>query len=403
MVDAVVSFLSQTSLNEAGAASPLPVSIKTLPGLAAYRDLAANGVHGPAQTPLWVERWAASTKADCFVVAVDQAGKPALGLALEVIKSGPFRIARLMGGSHANGNFPVVDPRFLESGTFPAAALVAAVRAMRPNVDALLLERLLPELDGFPNPLLALPHAHSPNIALAADLAGGFEGLLSRVSGKRKRKKHRWAMRKFEAAGGLRRIEAQTEDDVSRLLDAYFAMKESRFRKMGIADVFGDEEVRNFFRSLFCGALEESPHPFVLQALEVGGKLRAVTGSSVSGKRMICEFAGIADDELAHASPGDYLFFENIAQACRDGFEVYDFSVGDEPYKRLWCELETRQFDVVAPLTVKGHLIAQRLRLEARAKAYVKNNPTIWRLTKMLRKNAAGKDAVDKERPADED
>jgi CelD/BcsL family acetyltransferase involved in cellulose biosynthesis len=398
MVDAAMSFRSQTSQHEGRALPAAPASITTPAGLAAYRDLVENGIHGPAQAPLWVEQWAASTNADCFVVAVEQAGKPALALALEVVRSGPFRLARFMGGSHANGNFPVVDPSFLKSGQFSAGVLLAAVRTMRPDVDALVLSRLLPELDSTPNPLLALPHVPSPNIALAASLAGGFEGLLSRVSGKRKRKKHRWAMRKFEAAGGVRRIEAQTADDVARLLDAYFAMKESRFRKMGIADVFGEAEVRTFFRSLFCGALEEWPHPFVLHALEVGGKLRAVTGSSVSGKRMICEFAGIADDELAHASPGDYLFFENIEQACRDGFEVYDFSVGDEPYKRMWCELETRQFDVVAPLTVKGQLLAQRLRLEARVKAYIKNNPTIWRLTKMLRKNVAGQ-----EQSADED
>jgi len=398
MVDAAMSFRSQSIDKDARNGSPASGSISTLAGMAVYRDLAANGMHGPAQATLWVEQWAASAKSDCFVVAVEQAGKPALALALEVIRSGPFRIARLMGGSHANGNFPVADPAFLKSGHFSAEALLAAVRKARPDVDALVLERLLPELDGTPNPLLALPHVQSPNIALAADLAGGFEGLLSRVSGKRKRKKHRWAMRKFEAAGGLRRIKAETPDEVSRLLAAYFAMKESQFRKRGITDVFGEAAVRNFFRSLFSSALESAPHPFVLHALEVGGKLRAVTGSSVLGKRMVCEFAGISDDELAHASPGDYLFFENIEQACRDGFQVYDFSVGDEPYKRLWCELETRQFDVVAPLTVKGHLLAQRLRLEARVKTYIKNSPAIWRLTKMLRKNVAGQEqAVDED------
>ena len=32
-------------------------------------------------------------------------------------------------------------------------------------------------------------------------------------------------------------------------------MKEFRFRKMGIANVFGDQEVQNFFRSLFVDAL----------------------------------------------------------------------------------------------------------------------------------------------------
>ena len=109
-----------------------------------------------------------------------------------------------------------------------------------------------------------------------------------------------------------------------------------------------------FFHTLFADALAETPPPFVLHGLEVGGKLRAVTGSSRCGKRLICEFGAIAEDELAHASPGDFLFFDNIEEACQRGLAVYDFSVGDEPYKRLWCDLETRHFDVIVPLTTKG-------------------------------------------------
>jgi CelD/BcsL family acetyltransferase involved in cellulose biosynthesis len=87
-------------------------------------------------------------------------------------------------------------------------------------------------------------------------------------------------------------------------------MKEFRFRKMGIANVFGDSPVRTFFRSVFVEALAEDRPPFVLHGLEVAGKLRAVTGSSRSGKRLICTC--VADDELGHTSPGDFLFFDNL-------------------------------------------------------------------------------------------
>ncbi|MCX7305684.1 MAG: GNAT family N-acetyltransferase [Hyphomicrobiales bacterium] len=398
MVDAAMSFRNQSSEEATRTGTPGPASTRMLADLAAYKSLAGKGAHAPAQSPLWVEHWLASTAADGFVAFLGTTGRPTLGLALEVVRSGPFRVARLMGGRHANGNFPVADPDYLRSGQFRADTLLDAIRSARPDVDALVLERLLPELDGVANPLLALPHVPSPNLALAVDLSGGFEALLSRVSGKRKRKKHRYQARKFESAGGFRRIEAQTAEEATRLIDDFFVMRENRFRKMGITGVFEDAGVQHFFRSLFCDALRQTPPPFVLHALEVDEKLRAVTGSSVSGTRLICEFAAIADDDLAHASPGDYLFFDNIAQACSDGFGVYDFSVGDEPYKRLWCDLETRQFDVVAPLTLKGHLLARRLRLEARVKSYIKNNPTIWRLAKMVRKKAAGEQqAADEE------
>ena len=365
-------------------------SILSAIDLAAYAKLAGDGLHAPAQHPLWIEEWVANTSPDGFVAMVEADGKPVYALALEVVTTGPFRIARFMSGRHANGNFPVADPAFLAADGFSADAILAAVRHARPDVDALVLERLLPDLDGLANPLLALPNFPSPNLSLAVSLEGGFEALLSRVSGKRKRKKHRSQTRKFEAAGGFRRIEAHTKDEVLRLLDAFFAMKEFRFRKMGIANVFGDAGVQTFFRSLFIDALRESPRPFVLHALEVGGRLRAVTGSSLSAKRVVCEFGAIAEDDLGHASPGDFLFFENIGEACRQKLEVYDFSVGDEPYKRLWCDIETRHYDVVVPLTAKGALLARSLRLKAGVKAWIKNSPTVWRLTKLLRRRAAG-------------
>ncbi|RUY49938.1 GNAT family N-acetyltransferase, partial [Mesorhizobium sp. M7A.F.Ca.CA.001.13.2.1] len=276
-------------------------------------------------------------------------------------------------------------------------SVLAAITEARPDIDLVALERLLPDLDGVANPLASLDHFSSPNLSLAVDLAGGFDALLSRASGKRKRKKHRSQIRKFETVGSHRRIEARTPDEVDRLLDAFFEMKELRFRKMGIANVFGDAQVRGFFRALFSQALSEDKPSFVLHGLEVAGKLRAITGSSRSGKRLICEFGAIAEDDLGHASPGDFLFFDNIQEACETGFELYDFSVGDEPYKRLWCDIETRHFEVLVPLTVKGRMLALTLRQGARLKAFVKNSPTIWKLTKVLRRKAAGQAAPSEE------
>ena len=50
-------------------------------------------------------------------------------------------------------------------------------------------------------------------------------------------------------------------------------------------------------------------------------------------------------------------------------------------------------FEVLVPLTLKGRALAQTLRQGARLKAFVKNSPTIWKLTKVLRRKAAGQAA----------
>ncbi|RWP88316.1 MAG: GNAT family N-acetyltransferase [Mesorhizobium sp.] len=406
MVDATASFDGNRLAATEASSRPLPrdhaglsISVASTDGLAAYAEFCRLALFGPAQSAAWVQNWAAETRPDLLVATLSAEGKPVFSLALEVAARGPFRIARFMGGRHANGNFVAADPNWLAKADIPALrSVLAAIAKARPDIDLVALERLLPDLDGVANPLASLEHFSSPNLSLAVDLAGGFDALLSRASGKRKRKKHRSQIRKFEAVGSYRRIGARTPDEVGRLLDAFFEMKELRFRKMGIANVFGDAQVRGFFRALFMQALAEDRPSFVLHGLEVAGKLRAITGSSRLGKRLICEFGAIAEDDLGHASPGDFLFFDNIQEACETGFEVYDFSVGDEPYKRLWCDIETRHFEVLVPLTVKGRMLALTLRQGARLKAFVKNSPTIWKLTKVLRRKAAGQAA-----PAEED
>ena len=398
MVDATASFegnrvaANQVSARPIGAdQGEWAATVRGDTGLADYGQFCASALFAPAQSASWVSNWAIATSADIVVAMLSRDSRPALSLALEVVRHGPFKVARFTGGRHANGNFAAADPRALPAIDGPAIrSMFKAIAKARPDIDLISLERLLPDLDGIANPFAALPGFPSPNLALAVDLDGGFDALLSRASGKRKRKKHRSQTRKFEAVGAFRRIEARSREEVDRLLDAFLEMKEVRFAKMGIANVFGDSKVRRFFRALFTDALAEERPSFLLHGLDVAGKLRAVTGSSRSGKRLICEFGAIAEDDLAFTSPGDFLFFDNIQEACELGFKVYDFSVGDEVYKRLWCDIETQHFEVLAPLTLKGRALATGLRQGARAKAFIKNNPPIWRLTKMLRRKAAG-------------
>lgn len=403
MVDATVPFERNDSathgrsprvMREAQVARTF--SISNGDDLGSYRDLCQNALVAPAQTSEWVGHWITEVRPDTVIAELSIEGRPVFALALEVERRGPFRIARFMGGRHANGNFCATDRIWAGSATAEDFdALFRALSKTRPDIDLIALERLSPDLDGIPNPLTNLPHSPSPNLALAVDLDGGFDSMLARSNAKRRRKKHRSQTRKFEAVGPYRRIEAKTPAETHALLEAFFAMKAQRFNAMGIANVFGDSKVRQFFHVLFAGALAQHPPRFVLHGLEVAGKLRAVTGSSVAGNRLVCEFGAIEDDDLSHASPGDFLFFENIQEACEQGFGVYDFSVGDEPYKRLWCDIEIRHFDVLAPLTMKGRIVALGQQQRSRLKTLVKNNPTIWNLTKRLRRKTSGQPAED--------
>ncbi|MCV0396395.1 MAG: GNAT family N-acetyltransferase [Rhizobiaceae bacterium] len=373
-------------------ASSATVQVMDHGALRTYRALCEDARFGAAQSPIWVSAFADNPDSDMIVVIASRAGRPVLAMALEVVKSGMFRIARFPGGRHANGNFPVVMSGSI--ATFPkdfAAELLTAIAQARSDIDALALERQLRQIDGVANPLLGWSVGASPNIALACNLAGGFDAVLQRMNSKRKRKKHRAQMRKYEDAGGYAIVDAQTPQQVDTVLKEFFSLRAARFASQGIADSFADPSVRASLRKLFVDSLADPARPFRLAALEVGGVIRAVTGTSRRRGTVVCEFGAIRSDELAATSPGDFLFFEEISKACQEGYDVYDFSIGDEPYKRTWCDIETTQFDALVPLTTKGRVFVAGHRAATGVKRAIKRNAFLWLLAKKVRGLAGAK------------
>ncbi|MBB2970489.1 GNAT family N-acetyltransferase [Mesorhizobium sp. RMAD-H1] len=349
-------------------------------------DEMPDHVSGLPQSVAWVRNWHEHANADCFIAALYEAETPVLLLPLEMVKSGAIRLARFPGGTHANCNFPVLA-RGAAGGIGPSAvrALARAIHAARPDIDVLLLPRQVGRLDGITNPLLHLDKTLNPNPVLSASLSCGFDAVLERSNAKRKRKKHRQHARRYEEAGGYRILTASSADEATQMLDRFFAMKAERFARTGITDVFADAGVRAFFRSLFGEAAGKKPASFELKALEVAGILRAVIGKSYWLDDLTVEFGGIAEDDLVSASPGEFLFFEDIMQACRDGIAIYSFGIGDEPYKRDWCDRVEPLYDSMAGFTLTGRAHVAAYRARNAAAAAIKNNAQLWTAAKKLR------------------
>jgi CelD/BcsL family acetyltransferase involved in cellulose biosynthesis len=348
-----------------------------------YRDFAAQRVKGAAQHPLWFEKWLHESGVTGWIVWLKSGARTIAALPLVETRINGLSALAFAGEAHANGNFcPAADP----DASVSAETLAAAVRRALPHVALISLERQHRSVAGQTNVLAGLASRTSPNIALAASLQGGFAGLLERANGKKKSKKRRAQSRRFEDAGGSMIQKPATADEIDAILDAFFRLKAARFEKAGIADVFSQPHIRSFWRALLEASQYEADKPFTLEALIVGGRVRAITGSSHLQDRTVCEFGAIEDDDLASISPGEYLAYSNLEETCAKGLPLYDFSIGDEAYKRSWCNVEITHFDVVIPLTPAARLAVLGFNLVSRAKRQIKANPQLWAMAKAVRR-----------------
>jgi len=352
-------------------------------GIRAYSVFCESAIYTGSQHPLWVSSWLEGLSDDrCLIAIVWKDGKPAMALALDVRKYGPLSVAAFAGGTHANNNFPALTDQWLDFEDLLAALL--DIRAARPDIDAIFLERQRLELDGKPNPFLKLRHIISPNLSLAMDLEVSRRTNI--MGSARKMKRHRNTCRKLEAAGGARIFRASTHEEVDELFDRFLEWKEARFAQQGVTNVFGPVEVQKRFRKLFHASLAEKEPSFILYGLEVGGILRAVNGYSKSREGLLCDFLAYRNDELAPVGPGEYLTYEVVAEACARGDAIYDFGVGDEAYKRGWCDLERNQMDILLGLTSRGKMFALFTAGLALLKRSIKRNRFASALLRRLRR-----------------
>ncbi|TCQ82684.1 CelD/BcsL family acetyltransferase involved in cellulose biosynthesis [Ochrobactrum sp. BH3] len=345
-----------------------------------------GALHGNAQTFDWIDCWRRHVNPDSLVAGLFTNDTPIMMLPLEAVSQNGARVLRYPGGSHANCNFPWLDGSVDHASV---SQLVSAIRTARPDIDMLSLTRQLPSLSGEDNPLLQLKNIENPNPVLAASLGHGFDAVLGRSNTKRKLKKHRQHGRRYEESGGWRIYAPQSRKEADEILDIFFALKAHRFKQMGIRDPFAGTHIQAFFKELYGDAAESQHAVYQLQILEVGGKIRSLIGKTFSKDGPTVEFNAIADDELMTASPGEFLFYEDIKKSCDAELPVYSFGIGDEPYKREWCDIESRIFDAFVPLTTKGKAFTALQSIRSQAIATVKGNPRLWQFAKALRSKLA--------------
>ncbi|ACP24803.1 hypothetical protein NGR_c10140 [Sinorhizobium fredii NGR234] len=356
-----------------------------------WRALDANKLNSLHQSFDWCAAWKRAHRSQLLVVR-GALGKQLLFLLPFEIESGCFfRTARLIATAHSNLNTGLfaADVDRAPRGELCRALTEGIRRALRAYADVVALEKTPALWRGLPHPLAALPGIANPNASFQLGLLGDMERTLTQLNAKRRRKKMRLSERRLAELGGYDYVVAREPADAHALLDAFFRQKTARLEAQGLPDVFDNSEIRAFFR-LLIDRPSAGDRLLELNAIrlrgEHEGRVIAVTGLSRKGDHVICQFGSIDHMIAADSSPGELLLYRVIERLCGEGVALFDFGIGDQPYKRSWCTMETPLRDITLPLTLRGHAAAGLHRAVVRAKRTIKANKTLYALVQRGRR-----------------
>lgn len=391
--------MSTIAMDDAAALSAQPdtTGLEILQELGAaerpWRSLGESAVASPYQRFDWIAAFARATgiEADIRVALVrDGAGAVAMLLPVVVTRRLGIRIASSIGGKHANFNLPLMSERFAGSATPDRLAHILREAGRHLRVDGIELTCVPTHWDGARFPLAGIGRPSPSNayqVRLDPDPAATAHRSMTNEARKRLRNKERGLAK----LGPVDLIEARTPAEVHRLLEAFFAQKEARFRALGIRDPNDEPGIRAFVERAALAGLEGGVPAIELYGLEVGGSIAAVLGGAADRQRLSGMFISFADrEETTRFSPGDVLVSRIIAGQCLKGRRAFDLGVGEARYKQTFCDEPVTLVDILVPASAAGRLYAFGRGGAVALKRRVKQSPAAMRMLAALRKAKAG-------------
>lgn len=255
----------------------------------------------------------------------------------------------------------------------------------RLGFDLVRLEKMPAAVGAQPNPFLSLSTTRNPSGAYMTPLAPTWDEFYAAKRSGSTRRRDRSKRKALEARGGVQFVESAGDADRLAAIDMLMQQKARSFERMGVANLFARRGYADFYRAVSRTEIAR------VSRLNVGERPAAINLGLMAGGRYYHVLASYTEDrELARLGPGSVHLMEIIANAIRRGCTIFDFTIGDESYKRDWCEGRETLYDHLSARTPAGAFVVAVRRAGTRVKRAIKENPALWNTFYNLRA-AAGR------------
>jgi CelD/BcsL family acetyltransferase involved in cellulose biosynthesis len=349
----------------------------------------------PFQTFDWLSAWQRHIGTPSGVtpaIVIGRRGGEVLFLLPFGVERGTFtRRLTFLGQDLCDYNAPLLAPDFPRTSKSACADMWADIRALLQATpalrhDTIALGKMPAKIGAQANPMLTLDVQLNPSNAYETDLGDDWETFYAAKRSSSTRRRDRTKLKKLGDLGEVRFVDPD-ESDLGKTLDTLVEQKTKSFARMGVGNLFARPGHTAFFAEL-----ATAPHMrglVHLSRLDVGSTFAAVNlGLTFRG----CYYhilASYDDGEASRFGPGAAHLRELLKFAIARKLKRFDFTIGDEPYKRDWCDTEQLLYDYSASATLRGLPVTALALAKRSAKRMIKHSAPLWALVVRLRTTVA--------------
>jgi CelD/BcsL family acetyltransferase involved in cellulose biosynthesis len=317
-----------------------------------------------------------------IVEARDAAGAILFLLPLAVRAAGFARELTWLGTELCDYNAPLLAANFSER--FDRARFLSLwtdikklVQANpRLHYDSIILTKMPETVGAQQNPMRHLGGTMTPSGAYLTHLTGDWETFYVAKRSSATRRRDRTKRKRLGELGEVKFVNPADDSETLRTLDTLMAQKARWFAHMGVANLFAKPGHAEFYRALATDPATR--HLVHVSRLDVGTTVAAVNLGLTYRDCYYHLLASYDAGEVSRFGPGAAHLLDLMHLAIDRGFRIFDFTIGDERYKRDWCDTELKLYDFIAAATWRGALVAMPMLGAQRLKRRIKQTPVLW-------------------------
>jgi CelD/BcsL family acetyltransferase involved in cellulose biosynthesis len=367
---------------------------------AEWRRLEGEGDCTPFQAFDWLTAWsrhiAPHGRSTPAVVVGRLAGRALFILPLAVT-AGAIRRLTFLGSDIADYNAPLLAREFSSSAEADDFAdlwqaccrLLQGVPAYRHDLVG--LTKMPATVGEQSNPFLALSVGPNPSNAYLAHLPGNWDAYYRERRSSATRRRDRTKLKRLTEYGEVRFVTPSQDVEIERTMTVLYEQKSKSLQRMGVADIFARPGWRDFFSDL---AANPGTRDFVhVSRLDVGPLWSAINFGLTFRGSYYHVLASYDDGETSRFGPGVAHLRDLLRYAIEHGMTRFDFTIGDERYKREWSDETRLLYDHVAAASMRGLPAVALTGGIRRVRRAIKQNETLWNVVSRARAALGGRKA----------
>lgn len=352
-----------------------------------WHSMEKNGICTVFQSYSWMQAWMQTQgdSSELLVVLVLNSDKqPLMLLPMCIQRDWQGSTLVSAGGPLADYNAPLLGESFHQQvGKGEFTKIWKKIKNALPSIDRIAIERMPDTIENSYNPLLDLNLLPHPSSAHSTKVYGPLEQFILDKRSRRWASGERRKERRLAEHGKITFRMASNDDNYNELLDTCLNQKSSGYRRLGVEDLFADSRQVEFVKLLT--QANANTNMVVLCGVEVADSLAATFWGLNYRQRLYYMLPAYEENDLQTYSPGNILMRNLFDWSAQNGINVFDFTVGDEPYKFQWSDDRMELYDYFEGLTLRGKLTVTITALKQKLKKSVKANERLSALYRNLR------------------